>query len=134
MVATAVGAVGGGGWAAARDRPGVASLSTGGVLASVGRMSMVKRTQWARGVGLFASLGGVAETVAIVALGIPIGVDGFLDLAPFREEEEGHKESLNVVGVDGDNHRSRLFGSSSSSVLVKVPGRPNLDRFRVEDG
>ena len=83
---------------------------------------------------MFATLGGVAETVAVVALGVSIGVDGFLNLEPFREEEEGREESLYVVGVDGDNHRSRLFGYSSSSVLVKVPGRTDLDRFRVEDG
>ena len=134
MVATAVGTVGGGGWAAARDGPGVASLGTSGVLASMGRTSMVKRTEGARGVGLLAALGGVAEAVAVVALGVPISVDGFLNLKPFREEEEGREEFLYVIGVDGDNHRSRLFGYSSSSVLVKVPGRTDLDRFRVEDG
>ena len=104
MVATAVGTVGGGGWAAARDGPGVASLGAGGVLASMGRTSMVKRTKGARGVVLLATLGGVAETVAVVALGLSIGVDGFLNLEPFREEEEEGKEFLYVVGVDGDNH------------------------------
>ena len=83
MVATAVGAVGGGGWAAARDGPGVASFGAGGVLASMCRTSMVKRTEGARGVGLFAALGGVAETVAVVALGVAIGVEGFLNLEPF---------------------------------------------------
>ena len=104
MVATAVGAVGGGGWAAARDGPGVASLGAGGVLAPMCRTSMVKRTERTRGVGLLAALGGVAETVAVVALGVSIGVDGFLNLEPFREEEEGQEEFLYVVGVDGDNH------------------------------
>ena len=104
MVATAVGTVGGGGWAAARDGPGVASLGAGGVLAPMGRTSMVKRTKGARGVGLLATLGGVAETVAVVALGVSVGVDGFLNLEPFREEEEGREESLYVVGVNGDNH------------------------------
>ena len=94
---------------------------------------MVKRTKGARGVGLLAALGGVAEAVAVVALGVPVGVDGFLNLEPFREEEEGGEEFLKVVGVDGDNHRSRLFGYSRSSVLVKVPSRTDLDRFRVED-
>ena len=134
MVATAVGAVGGGGWAAARDGPGVASLGAGWVLASVCRTSMVKRTEGARGVGLLASLGGVSETVAVGALSVSVSVDGFLNLDPFGEEEEGGEEFLYVVGVDGDNHRSRLFGYSSSSVLVKVPGRTDLNRFRVEDG
>ena len=134
MVAATVGTVGGRGWAAARDGPGVPSLGAGGVLASVCRTSMVKRTKGARGVGLFAALGGVAEAVAVVALGVPVGVDGFLNLESFREEEEGREEFLYVVGVDGDNHRSRLFGYSSSSVLVKVPGCTDFDRFRVEDG
>ena len=84
--------------------------------------------------GLLASLGGVSEAVAVVALGVSVGVDGLFDLEPFREEEQGWEEFLHVVGVNGDNHRSRLFGYSRSSVLVKVPGRTDLDRFRVEDG
>ena len=70
----------------------------------MGRTSMVKRTKGARGVGLHATLGCVAETVAVVALGVSLAVDGFLNLEPFREEEEGREESLYVVGVDGDNH------------------------------
>ena len=100
----------------------------------MGRTSMVKRIEGTRRVGLLAALGGVAEAVAVIALGVSVGVDGFLNLEPFGEEEEGRQEFLYVVGVDGDNHRSRLFGYSRSSVLVKVPGRTNLDRFRVEDG
>ena len=98
------------------------------------RTSMVKRTEGARGVGLLTALRGVAEAVAVVTLGVSVGVDGFLNLEPFGEVEEGREEFLYVVGVDGDNHRSRLFGYSSSSVLVKVPGRTDLNRFRVEDG
>ena len=94
---------------------------------------MVKRTKGARGVCLLAALGGVSKPVAVVALGVAVGVDGFLDLQPFREEEEGREEFLYIVGVNGDNHRSRLFGYSSSSVLVMVPGRNDLDRFRVAD-
>ena len=134
MVTTAVGAVGGGGRAASRDGPGVSPLGACGVLASVCRTSMVKRTEGARGVGLLAALGGVAEAVAVIELGVPVGIDGFLDLEPFGEEEEAGKEFLYVVGVNGDNHQGRLFGYSSSSVLVKVPGGTDLDRFRVEDG
>ena len=49
-------------------------------------------------------LGGVAETIAVAALGVAVGVDGFLNLEPLREEEEGREEFLYVVGVDGDNH------------------------------
>ena len=104
MVTTALGTVGGGGWTTARDGPGGASLGAGGVLASVGRTSMVKRTKGARGVGLLATLEGMAETVAVVALSVSIGVDGFLNLEPFREEKEGREEFLYVVGVNGDNH------------------------------
>ena len=85
--------------------------------------------------GLLAALGDMAETVAVVALSVSVGVDRFLNLEPLREEEEGREELLYVVGVDGDKYRSRLFGYSSSSVLVKeLPGRTDLDRFRVEDG
>ena len=95
---------------------------------------MVKRTEGGRGVGLFATLGGVAEAVAVVVLDVSVGVDGFLNLEPFGEEEEGREEFLYVVGLDGDNHRCRLFGYSRSSVLVKVPGRTDLDRCHVVDG
>ena len=71
--------------------------------------------------------------IAVVALGVVVDVDGLLDLEPFGEEEEEWEEFLYVVEVDGDHHRSPLFGYSSSSVLVKVPGRTDLYRFRVED-
>ena len=94
---------------------------------------MVKRTQGARGVGLFAALGGMAEAVAVVALGVSVGVDGVFDLVLLGEEEEGSEEFLYIVGVDGDKHRSRLFGYSRRSVLVKVLGSTDLDRFRLED-
>ena len=104
MVAATVRAVGRGGGTAARDGPGVAALWAGGVLASMCQTSMVKRTKGARGMGLLATLGGMAETVAVVALGVPVGVDGFLNLELFGEEEEGREEFVYVVGVDGDNH------------------------------
>ena len=39
-----------------------------------------------------------------------------------------------MVGVYGDNHRSGLLGEPSNSALVKVPGRANLERLRLEDG
>ena len=55
---------------------------------------MVKRTKGARGVGLLAPLGGVAEAVAVVALGVAVGVDGFLNLEPLREEKKGRDEFL----------------------------------------
>ena len=61
---------------------------------------MVKRTEGARGVRLLAALGGVAKAVAVVALGVSVGVDGLLDLEPFEEEEQGGEDFLYVVGVD----------------------------------
>ena len=134
MVAATVGAVGGRGWAAAQDGPRVSSLRAGWVLAPMCRKSMVKRTKGAQGVGLLAPLGGVAEAVAVVALGSALGIDGFLNFKPLREEEAGREEFLFVVAVDRDNDGSRLFGYSSSSVLVKVPGRTDVDRFHVENG
>ena len=133
MVAATVRAVGGRGGAAARDWLGVAALWAGGVLASLCRTSMVKRTKGARWVGLLATLGDMPEAVAIVALGVSVGVDGFFNLEPLREEEDRREYALYVVGVDRDNHRSHLFGYTRSSVLVKVPGRTDLDCFRVKD-
>ena len=54
--------------------------------------------------GLFAALGGEAEAVTLVALGVTVGVDSLLNLEPFGEEEERWEEFLYVVRVDGDNH------------------------------
>jgi len=48
--------------------------------------------------------------------------------------EEGWKGDGNVIGVDGHNHRSGLLGPPSSLVLVKVPGRTDLDFLRLVDG
>ena len=44
--------------------------------------------------GLLTALGGLAEAVSVVALCVPVGVDGYLNLEPFREEEEGREEFL----------------------------------------
>ena len=94
---------------------------------------MVKRTKGAREVGLLPVPGGVAEAAAVVTLDVPVGVDGIVELVPLGEEEDEWAEFLYVVGVDGEDHRSRIFGYSSSSVLVKVPGCTDLDRFHVEN-
>jgi len=48
--------------------------------------------------------------------------------------EEGWEDDGNVIGVDGDNHRSGLLCPPSSSVMVKIPGRANLHFLRVVDG
>ena len=79
MVTATVRAVGVGGGEAARNGQGVPAFWACGVLASVCRTSMVKRPKGARWMGLFAALGGLAETVAVVALGVTVGVDGPFD-------------------------------------------------------
>ena len=88
MVAAAVGAVGRGGRAAPRDGLFVTSLGTGGVLAAMGRTSMMKCAIWARGVLLGASGRCVSVSVAVGALGVAVGLDDPLDLAALREEED----------------------------------------------
>ena len=92
------------------------------------------RKEPAERAGLFATQGGVAETLAVIPFGVVVGIEGFLNLERHRQEEAGWEMGLNVLGVNGDNHGSHLFGYSSSSVLVKLPGRPYLNHFRVEDG
>ena len=106
MVVATIGAPGRGGRAAARDGFGVASLGAGGVLASVGRTSMVKRTIGARGVFLGAALSGVTVAVAVGALGVSVRLHCLFNLEAAGEEEEGGLEDGNVLGVNGDDHRS----------------------------
>jgi len=134
MVIATVGAVGGGRGAAVGDGFGVATFGAGGVLATVGRTSMMKCTVWAGGVLLGASGIGVSKSIAVGALGVAVSLGHFLDFEPLGEEEEGGEEDGNVVGVNGDNHRSGLLGEPNSSALVKVPGRANRDLLRVADG
>jgi len=52
----------------------------------------------------------VSETVAVEALGVAVSLRRFLDFEPLQEEEEGGEEDGNVVGVNGDHHRSGLLG------------------------
>jgi len=92
MVVPTVGAVGGGGGAAVRDGPGVASFWAGEVLASVSPTSMMKRTVGAGGVLLGASGMGVSKSVALGALGVAVSLRRFHNLEPLREEEEGGEE------------------------------------------
>ena len=110
MVVATFGAVGGGGGAASRDGSLVPFFGAGGVLASMGRTSMMKCAIWARGVLLGASGRCVSVSVAVGALGVAVGLDDSFDLAAFREEEDACEEFFHVVGVDGDNHRSRFLG------------------------
>ena len=133
VVLATVGAVGGRRGAAVGDGLGVAAFGAGGVLASVGPTSMMKRTIRAGGVLLGASGMGVSESITIGALGVAVSLGRFRDLEPLVEEEEGGEEDGKVVGVNGDDHRSGLLGEPNSSALVKVAGRANLDRVPVED-
>ena len=88
MVAATVGAVGGGGRAAPGDGFLVSPLGAGGVLATMGRKSMMKCAIWARGVLLGASGRCVSVSVAVGALGVAVGLDDSLDLSALREEED----------------------------------------------
>jgi len=74
---------------------------------------------------------GGSDPVAVAALGVVVILRRFHDLEPLGEEHEGREEDVNVVRVNGDNHGSVLPGEPSSSVLVKVPGRANRNRFRI---
>ena len=134
MVVAAIRAVGRGGRAAAGNGLRVTAFGACGILASVGRTIVMKRTVGAGGVFLGASGIGVSESVAVGALGVAVGLRSLLDFETPREEEESGGEDGNVVGVNGDNHRSGLLGKPSSSVLVKVPGRADRDCLRVVDG
>jgi len=93
----------------------------------------MKRAIGEGGVFLGASGIGVSESVAVGALGVAIGLSSLFDLETPREEEKGWGKDGNLVGVDGDYHRSGLPGKPSTSVLVKVPGRADRDRLCVVD-
>ena len=83
MVVTAVGAVGRGGGTAVGDGSGVASVVAGGALASVGRVSMMKRAVGAGGVFLRAWGRGMSEEVAVGTLRVAVSVRRFPDLKAF---------------------------------------------------
>ena len=100
----------------------VPAPGAGWILASVSRASMVKRTNGARGVGGGASLMSVSESPAVLTLGGSGGGEGKFDLAFLREDDDRGSEGQNVLGVDGDNHRSGLLGLPRISARVKVPG------------
>jgi len=82
VVVTTVGAVGREGGAAAGDSSRVTAFGTGGVLASVSRASMMKRTVGAGGVFLGASGRSVSKWRAVGALGVAISLRRFLDFEP----------------------------------------------------
>ena len=82
MVVVTVRVVGVGSGAAGGDCLEVATLGAVGVLASVGRMSMMKGTEGAGGVFLGASGRGVSKSIAVGALGVAVSLARFLDLKP----------------------------------------------------
>ena len=55
-------------------------LGVGGILASVCRTSMMKRTKGAYLVFLYPSLAGVPKEVAVGALGVSVGINALIDL------------------------------------------------------
>jgi len=72
----------GGGWAAAGERFEVAALWTGGLLASVSRASMMKRTVWA-GVVFLGALGRVgSKSVTVGALRVAVSLHRFFRSRP----------------------------------------------------
>jgi len=93
----------------------------------------MKRTIEAGGVILGASGKGVSESIAVGALCVVVSLRRLFELEPLGEEAGGWEDDRNVVGVNGDDHRSGLLCEPNSSALVKVPGRANLDRVPVED-
>ena len=65
---------------------------------------------------------GVSVSPTVLALGGSGGGEGKFNLAFLREEDNTRCEGGNVLGVDGDNHRSGLLGLPRISARVKVPG------------
>jgi len=85
---TAVTAMGGRGRATRRDWVMVSAPGAGGILASVSRARMIKRTNGARGVGGWASLMGVSVSPTVSTLGGSGGGEGKFDLAFLREDDD----------------------------------------------
>ena len=74
---------GGGGGTAGGARLEIAALGGRGVLASVSRASMMKRTLGADEVFLGALGSGVSKPIAVGALGVAVSLRCFLDFEPF---------------------------------------------------
>jgi len=108
--------------ATGRDWLVVSAPGAGGILRSVSRASMMKRTDGTRGVGCGASLMSVSVSPAVSTLGGSGGGEGKLNLAFLRENDDTGGEGGNVLGVDGENNRSDLLGAPRIAARVKVPG------------
>ena len=121
-VVTAVTAMGGRVRATGWDWLVVSAPGAGGILTSVSRASMMKRTNGARRVCGGASLMGASVSPAVSAVGGSGCGEGKFNLAFLREADDACGEGGNVLGVDSDNHRSGLLGAPRISARVKVPG------------
>jgi len=121
-VVTAVAAMGGRGRGIGWDWLIVSAPGAGGILTSVRRASMVKRTDGARWVGGRASLMSVSVSPTVLKLGGLVGREGKFNLVLLREDEDSGGEGRYVLRVDGDNNRSGVLGAPRISVRVKVPG------------
>jgi len=73
---------------------------------------MVKCAIAGGGVFLGASGMGVSEPVAVEALGVAVSLRRFFDFGQLRQEEAAREEDGNVVGGNGDNHRSGLLSQT----------------------
>ena len=122
VVVTAVAAMGGQGPTTGWDWLIVPAPGAGWILTSVSRVSMMKRTDGACRVGGGASLMSVYVSSAISTLGGAPCREAKFDLALLREKDAAWNKGRNVLGVDGDNHRSGLLGAPRISARVKVPG------------
>ena len=133
IVVTAFATMGGRGRTTELDWLIVATPGAGWILTSVSHASMVKPTDGARRVGIGASLSNVSISPSVSTLGIAACREGKLDLAFLGEYDDASSPGRNVLGVDGDTHRSGLRGAPRISARVMVPACDNRGCFVVED-
>ena len=73
-------------------------------------MRMMKCAIWAGGVLLAASGRCMSVSIAVGALGVAVRLYDSFDLTALGKEENSLDEFVKVLGVNGDNHRSRFLG------------------------
>jgi len=119
VVIATVGAVGRGRGAAVGDGLGVASLGTGGVLAEMGRTSMMKRTIRAGGVFLGASGMGVSEPVTVGALGVTVSLGCFLDLESLGKRKRAERRMGTSSGLTETTTEVACLGSLTARLWLR---------------
>jgi len=72
--------------------------------------------------GSGASLSSVSVSPAVATLRAATCWEGKFHLAFLGEDDDTCGKGGNMLGVDGDNHRSGLLGAPRLSARVKVPG------------